>query len=98
MDSTICSAIREHKLIQLHYEWGHRVIEPHAYGVNNEGHELLRAYQVSGASQSHEPVGWKLFRVDEIRRLVLLEHTFQGARRGYKRGDKAMSYQIYCEL
>jgi hypothetical protein len=98
MNSSISIAIRERLKLQLIYDWGHRVVEPHAYGVGEEGQELLRVYQVGGASQSNEPIGWKLFRVDEIRSLQVLSETFSGARPGYKRGDKAMTRRIYAQL
>jgi hypothetical protein len=58
----------------------------------------VRVFQISGASDSGEPYGWKLLRVDEIRGLDILEEHFSGPRSGYKRGDKAMDKQIYCEL
>jgi hypothetical protein len=92
-----CKAIAEHLKMQLVYVWGHRVVERHAYGVGDEGQELLRAYQVSGASQSGEPVGWKLFRVDEIRTLHVLTDTFPGPPPGYRRNDRVMT-RIYAQL
>ena len=98
MNSTICTAIRERRLIQLSYHWGHRVVEPHAYGLNENGHELLRVFQTSGASDSGKPAGWKLLRADEITGMRVLEDHFAGARSGYSRGDKALDREIYCEL
>lgn len=98
MNPAICEAIREHRVLQLNYHWGHRVVEPHTYGLNDNGHELLRVYQVSGASESGEHRGWKLLRVDEIRGLQILDEQFQGPRPGYNRGDRAMDQAIYCQL
>ncbi len=98
MNSTICNAIRECRLLRLNYDWGYRAVEPHAYGLNDNGHELLRAYQIGGTSQSGETVGWKLFRVDEISGLHTTEDHFSGPRQGYKRGDKALDQTIYCQL
>ena len=95
MDSKICRAIENCHLIELRSRWGSRKVEPHAYGRNDNGHELLRAYQISGASESGERQGWKLFRLDEITSLHVLEDGFSGARRGYKRGDKALDEWIY---
>ena len=96
--SNICDAIRNRQLLRLNYNWGYRTVEPHAYGLNDNGHELLRVYQVAGASESGEPRGWKLLRVDEIHGLAILEENFSGPRQGYKRGDKALDARIYCEL
>lgn len=72
-------------------------MEPHAYGVAKAGNEILRCYQVGGASESGNAVDWKLMRVDEISALTILDRTFRGPRAGYKRGDKAM-VQVYCQL
>ena len=98
MKPSICGAIRDRHLIELTYDWGSRIVEPHAYGLNDNGHELLRCYQTSGASESGEHRGWKLFRVDEINSLHVLQETFLRPRRGYKRSDKALDERIYCEL
>src|SRR3979490_801243 len=98
MDSSICSAIRNRKVLRLVYDWGNRVVEPHCYGVNDKGHELLRCYQTSGESKSNEPRGWKIFRVDEINQLTALDQSFAAPRQGYNRGDIAMTREIYCEL
>jgi predicted DNA-binding transcriptional regulator YafY len=98
MNSLIVEAIQNHRLMRLNYDPGERTIEPHAYGEGKDGQELLRAFQVSGASASGEHVNWKLFRVDRINGLALLENTFPGPRPEYKRDDKAMKRRIYCQL
>lgn len=98
MNPAICQAIRERRLIRLSYGWGSRLVEPHAYGVNDNGHELLRVFQISGASDSGQRFGWKLLRVDEIGTLLVLDDHFDAPRQGYRRGDSAMDDRIYCEL
>jgi hypothetical protein len=95
---SITRAIQQRLLLQIMYDGGHRIVEPHAFGHNaGKGHDLLRAYQVSGSSKTFEYVGWKLFRCDEMLSLQVLEQHFSGPRPGYKRGDKALD-QIYSEL
>lgn len=98
MIPTLEHAIRNRLLVHLVYDPGLRVIEPHALGHGRDGQTLLRAYQVSGASASHEHTEWKLFRID---RAVSAAHngvSFSGPRDGYKRGDKAMKLGIIVEL
>lgn len=94
----ICEAIRELRLIELRYDWGYRLVEPHAYGRNYKGDELLRCYQIGGESESGQPVGWKLFRVDDITSLHIRADRFAGPRPGYNPNDKALDARIYCEL
>ena len=98
MDQTLCNAISNRNCLRIVYDWGYRVVEPHCYGFNEKGHELLRAYQTGGESKSYEPVGWKLFRVDEINQIAVLTEQFSGARPGYNRNDPVMTGMIYCEL
>lgn len=96
MDGTIVGAINQRRLLQLTYHYGTRIVEPHAYGRSKKGHEILRAYQVSGYSESGEPTGWKLFRVDEIGSIVALQSSF-APRWDYQRDDRAMD-QIYAQV
>lgn len=96
MNTTIRDAIHGRRLLQFSCDPGTRVVEPYAYGVNDGGHELLRAYQLSGESHSREE-GWKLFHVDEMADLVILDESFQEPRLGYMRNDPSMT-MIYCEL
>jgi hypothetical protein len=95
---SIDAAIRQKRLLQIVYDGGHRIVEPHAHGRNTgKGYDLLRAYQISGSSKSFEYVGWKLFRCDEMLSVHVLEQHFSGPRAGYRRGDKALD-RIYSEL
>jgi len=94
---SIAIAIRTRKLLQFTYDGYPRTVEPHTYGIDGKGHQALRAYQVSGGSESGEYVGWKLFHVAEMRGIAILEQEFSGPRSGYKRGDKAFS-KIVAEL
>ena len=91
-------AILGKNLVRLNYPLGDRLVEPHAYGTNTQGNELLRAFQVSGASDSGEHIGWKLFRVDRISSLTVLPQVFNDARPDYKRGDQAMTHQTFAEV
>lgn len=92
----LVSAINNRRVIQITYDGRSRTIEPHAYGVDREGHALLRCFQTAGGSQSHE-LGWKLFRTDSILSIIANAGTFQFARPGYKRNDSAMR-TIYAQL
>lgn len=97
MNTTICSAIRSKQIITFYYDGGERSVEPFCYGVSSAGNEVLRGFQIGGYSESGNPVGWKLFRVDEISRIVLTNNTFQGNRPFYNPNDKAMT-TIYCHV
>jgi hypothetical protein len=98
MNQSIVTAINNRYVLSIFYDGGTRIIEPHCYGISTEGNELLRAFQVNGYSNSGNPIGWKLFRVDNIMSMESTGDTFVSPRPGYNPlGDKAMA-QIYCKL
>lgn len=94
----IKNAIEGHKILELHYPPGSRLIEPHAVGYSADGNLLLRAYQTEGASSSGEHEHWKLFRLDRAGILSPNGEGFSGPREGYRKGDKAMKGGIVAEL
>jgi len=96
MNSEICTAIHKRRLLQFYCEPGDRVVEPYAYGVGPGGRELLRAYQRAGQSHSREE-GWKVFHVDELQDIFILDDGFEAPRLGYMRNDPSMA-KIYAEL
>lgn len=94
---SIASAIKKHNLLSFTYDGFIREVEPHCLGIDKKGHPALRAYQVAGGSESGEYVGWKIFHVNGIKNLQVLNKIFQQPRQGYKRGDKDM-IRIQTEL
>ncbi|NKI72516.1 hypothetical protein GN109_24135 [Collimonas pratensis] len=96
MNSTIIQAIKQHEILELRYHGYSRVVEPHAYGQDKDGDQILRCYQTSGGSESGERAGWKVLKVREINSLHVTGHNFS-ARPEYKRGDKMMIY-IFAQL
>lgn len=96
MNSLIIKAIKERRLIQVYYDGGTRTIEPHCYGVSKAGKELLRLYQVGGYSSSNS-YDWKLFTVEKMNSIKILNETFDSPRYGYKRNDSVMR-RIYAQL
>ena len=58
----------------------------------------MRVWQVRGGNVQNEPIGWKLMRLDEDFSVHILEEKSGAPRPGYKRGDKAMSGGIKCQL
>lgn len=98
MNPIILQAISERRLLSIDYDPGLRIVEPCAYGTSAEHNELLRAFQTSGASAQGEHVNWKLFRVDRVRSIRLLDENFAGPRPEYRRDDKAMKGGIYRQL
>lgn len=97
MNQTIASAIAKKEVLRLEYHGFYRIVEPHAYGINHLGHEVLRCYQTGGGSKSGKPLGWRLLRLDETHAITTTGSSFAGARPNYDRDDKGMS-SIYAQL
>lgn len=95
--STARDALQQGKRLELRYDGFTRVVEVHAVGTAQKGHEVMRAYQVRGGSVHNEPVGWKLLRLDEATGAHILDEQSLAPRSGYKRGDSAMRF-INCQL
>lgn len=93
MNSILLQAIQQAKVLELRYHGYSRIVEPHAYGRDKDGDEILRCYQTSGGSESGERVGWKLLKVRDAFSFHLTDATFS-ARAEYKRNDKAMNHVI----
>ncbi len=93
----IKTAIQNKQLLSFSYDGFSRTVEPHTYGLDKKGHPALRAYQIRGGSESGEYIGWKIFHVNEIRSLSLLQENFAHSRSGYKRNDPFFN-SIYAQL
>ena len=96
MKPELLEAIDNQKVVDLRYHGYARTVEPHAYGRDKNGDEILRCFQVSGGSESGERAGWKLLKVTEVYSIHVEKTTFH-TRHGYRKNDKAMEY-IFRQL
>ncbi|SFN69237.1 hypothetical protein SAMN05216386_1648 [Nitrosospira briensis] len=96
MHSTLIQAITAQSVIELRYHGYSRIVEPHAYGRNNLGNDILRCYQTAGGSKSGEGAGWRILKTREILSLHVTEGCFT-IRHDYQRNDKGM-LNIFCQL
>ena len=86
----ICDAIRLKHVVRFLYHGGVREVEPHVYGRNASGSELLRAYQLRGPSRSGETDGWKMFHVEDISQLAVTFEPFTAPRAGYAPSTRSL--------
>jgi hypothetical protein len=92
----ICDAIRLKRAIRFEYHGGAREVEPYIYGRSGAGVELLRAYQLRGASRSGETAGWKMFQVADISSVSVTFERF-ATRGGYDQGDTVIVF-VNCRV
>jgi hypothetical protein len=93
----VCDAIRLRRVVRFEYHGGVREAEPHIYGRDANGSELLRAYQLRGPSRSGETVGWKMFYVEDISHLAVTFEPFAAPRAGYDPVDKVITF-VNCRI
>jgi len=95
---TPCDAMNAGKCLELRYDGYSRIVEVHAVGRSREGFWLMRVWQVRGGSFHNESIGWKTMRLDEGFSAYLSDEKSMAPRPGYKRGDRAMTGGIKCQL
>ncbi|QJR11817.1 hypothetical protein DSM104443_02900 [Usitatibacter rugosus] len=93
----IADAIRDKRILRFSYGGSLRRVEPHVYGTDRLGQELLLAWQLGGGSESGTSVGWKTFRVPEMVAVTVTTDSFPGPRPAYKHGEHVMT-KVIAEL
>ena len=102
MDATdirhhLCAAITRRSLVMFEYGDLIRVVEPHRFGVNSAGHEMLSGWLRAGYSRSDPAGGWRNYLLTDVSALQVLDAPFAGTRPGYAAHDPRMR-EVYCEL
>lgn len=102
MDATelrelLCAAIRRRSLVMFEYGDLIRVVEPHRFGINSAGHEMLSGWLRAGYSRSDPAGGWRNYLLSDASALQVLDAPFAGTRPGYAAHDVRMR-EVYCEL
>ena len=102
MDTTelreqLCAAITRRSLVMFEYGDLIRVVEPHRFGINSAGHEMLSGWLRAGYSRSDPAGGWRNYLLSDVSALQVLDAPFAGTRPGYAAHDPRMR-EVYCEL
>jgi hypothetical protein len=97
LDSLLYEAIKNRKKMLLKYKDSDdefRLVEPQCYGIGENGHKLLRAYQISPG-----PAMNKLFKIPSgfSGTASILNDRFNSPGPNYRKGDSAMK-KIICQL
>jgi hypothetical protein len=93
----LCAAIRRRSLVMFEYGDLIRVVEPHRFGINSAGHEMLSGWLRAGYSRSDPAGGWRNYLLPDISAVQVLDAPFAGTRPGYAAHDPRMR-EVYCEL
>ncbi len=93
----LCAAIRRRSLVMFEYSDLIRVVEPHRFGVNSAGHEMLSGWLRAGYSRSDPAGGWRNYLLSDVSAVQVLDAPFAGTRPGYVAHDPRMR-EVYCQL
>jgi hypothetical protein len=94
MESPICAAIRSYHLLAFDYDGLPRVVAPYCHGMSQAG-EVLRGIQIRGESRTGGFGFGKLWLLERMRRVRVMNETFVPNDPGYNPSDSAMT-SIHC--
>lgn len=93
----LCNAIKEKKQAKISYKGHERIINPHLIGIHKDtGNKVLRAFHVKGYSSSGDKPGWRLFSINKIVNVQVLDTNFQ-TQQGYNPNNKVIS-EFICRI
>lgn len=72
-------------------------MEPHLLGRDSADHDALCAYLIRGFTESGQKPYWRLYLLNKMEFVTVLDENFSGPRKGYNSRDKRMK-KIYCCL
>lgn len=97
MIALACETLRKGQCLALRYHGFARVVEVHVVGRTREGAEIMRVWQVSGGSESGEPVGWKMMMLDAVSAPQVTTQRSQAPRPGYNPEDPVIT-DVVCKV
>ncbi len=92
-----CEAIRTKKLLSFWYHGRRQLVEPHAFGMDEDHASALLAYLIAGTNESGTVPEWRLYKAMETRTVAIVPIEFALARRDYRRDDPRFLV-IDCQL
>lgn len=92
MNNLICQAIDNKSIIVFDYNGVKCTVEPHCYGITNNGEEVIYGYQINT-----DPNKWDVFLISKISSLALYGQYFSRARDGFNT-DKIGFASINCKI
>ncbi len=88
----INKAISSKKIISFFYDDSLRIVEPFLTGKHRDtGRDTLRAWFLSGTSKSRNPIPWRMYTIDKMSNIQILDGSFSGIREDYDPNDDNMS-------
>ena len=95
----ICDAIIRRRLLRFRYKdhASSTTVEPYTFGLNKAEHFVLSAWLVAGATHEDQPPYWRLYRLDEMHQVEVLQESFATNRPGYKPNDSRFA-RIDCRV
>ena len=80
LDERLVEAVSKKRMVRFVYERRRYEVEPHAYGIQVDGHAALLTFRMTPGSSGEQIQGWQTFPVSEIFGLVITDRSFGGTR------------------
>jgi predicted DNA-binding transcriptional regulator YafY len=87
-------AIEKRKKVEIIYENSVRIVDPYLVGINQKDHISLRAFQTGGQSTSGNLPSWRLFLIEKIDAIKILDEQFP-INSLYNPNDKQMKQILF---
>ena len=97
LNHLIIQAVHRKRIMKLRYYGYFRLVEPHAYGLDDLGDAVLVCYQVAGGGLSGTSTGWKRLKLYEAVSVTETADSFIGPRSGYVRNDPSF-HALFAQL
>jgi len=98
----ISKAIAATQMVRFHYSLGkdpgYRLVEPHMIAYTHDGNRALSAWYLSGASDSNEGPGWRIYLMSGVSQIQIQPRTFAGPRPGYQADGGKSFHMVECAL
>ncbi|HEY1774237.1 MAG TPA: hypothetical protein VGH91_13700 [Gammaproteobacteria bacterium] len=93
----IYEAIEHRHLIQVYYGHYCRIVEPHVYGRDLDGRDVLKVYQLAGCDELGRHIGWRWLRISKMQTLTVLGTSFPSSRSTDGARPRTLQ-RVYCEI
>ena len=91
LKDSLMQAIQRHCAVMITYSNEVRTIEPHLLGRTTAGNLAIRAWQLGGGSVSQKGLpGWRMFRLDRMTHVEVLDISTKAPREAYNPNDFGM--------
>jgi hypothetical protein len=89
MSSKVRQAIEQRSRLRLHFKGNDIIVEPYAFGLDQDGEPLLLCFQADTEAMLNTRNGWKVIPLSEVTSIDFLDEACARTQPGYIRNHPA---------